>query len=595
MKSIQIITAALAIWLIVSFGAQAATLRFALPEDEDLADSLQAASLLAETVTDPEARRLDIVAAAQADYRRLLAVMFENGYFGPVISIQIDGTEAAALPVVSGNGAVESVTVTVQPGPRFLFRRAEIAPVPPGTAIPEGFAAGRPAGTDILRETTAAGIGAWRARGHAKAELAAQEIVAIHPENRLDAVLTLAPGPRLRYGPVVVAGAERVRETRISRIADLREGRVFDPEEIDDAAQRLQRTGAFNSVAIVEAEAIGPGDTLPLTIQVAERLPRRFGVGAELSSIDGLSLSAFWLHRNLTGNADSFRVEGDIEGIGGGTGGEDYILSFAYNRPATFNAETDLYANAFIESLDQPNFTAERAGVEVGARRIVSDEFSYSYGVAYERSRVTDAFGERNFSILSLPLEAEYDRRDQDLDPTNGYYIEASVEPFNGFETAGAGLRFLGDFRGYQGFGGERRTVIAARLQLGTVVGPAIDEVPSTDLFFSGGGGTVRGQEFQSLGVTLPSGQIVGGKSFAGFSAELRQSVTDTIGVVGFYDVGMVSANSDWSDGETHSGAGIGLRYDTGIGPIRLDLGFPVSGPDDQTGFAIYIGIGQAF
>ncbi|MGB3408188.1 MAG: BamA/TamA family outer membrane protein, partial [Jannaschia sp.] len=420
-------------------------------------------------------------------------------------------------------------------------------------------------------------------------------VTADHAVSRLNAALTLAPGPRLSYGPLQISGNEAVRTRQIDRIVDLRPGQQFDPEQIADAAQRLQRTGAFRSVSIVEAEEIGPGDTLPLEVQVVERLPRRFGAGAEIGTSEGLSLSTYWLHRNLTGYADSLRVEGEINGIGGDSGGEDVRLSFAYNSPATFNPETDLYITGEIESLDELDFSSDRAEVGVGARRIVSDEFEYTYGIAFARSRVTDAFGTRNFSILSLPLTAQYDRRNDSLNPSDGYYVEAGLAPFHGFETAGSGVRFTADLRGYQGFGPEDRTVIAARLQIGTVAGPDLADVPADDLFFSGGGGTVRGQPFQQLGVILPSGRRVGGRSFLGLSGEIRQNVTESIGVVGFVDAGRISSASDWSDGETHVGAGIGLRYNTGIGPIRVDLGVPVSGPDDNSGFEVYIGIGQAF
>jgi translocation and assembly module TamA len=568
-----------------------------LPADETLRDSLRGASLLVETITGAEDQtdRRDIVAAAQADYSRLLAVLFEAGHFGPVISISIDGREAADLPAVNGTAPVETVEIAVRPGPRYLFRQAEIAPAPRRADLPEGFAPGSPAGTDILRETARAGVEAWRARGHAKAALAEQRIVADHADDRIDAILTLAPGPRLSYGTISVEGTEDVRPGQVSRIADLRTGRVYDPEQIRDAAQRLQRTGAFRSVTIDEADQIAPRDRLPMTIRVVERLPRRIGFGAELETSEGLGLTAFWLHRNLTGLADSLRVEGEVTGIGGETGGEDYALSFAYNRPATFNPETDLFVTGEIESLDQPSFTLDRIALEAGGRRIVNEEFAYSYALSLERSEARDAFGDRSFFVVGLPLEATYDRRDDPLNPADGYYVEAWLKPFYGVERAGPGLRFEADMRGYQGFGRDRRSVAALRLQLGSVVGPGLSDIPSDDLFFSGGGGTVRGQEFQSLGVDLASGRRVGGRSFAGLSAELRQAVTERIGIVGFYDVALVSEESYWTDGDTHSGAGLGLRYDTGIGPIRVDLGVPVDGPDDPSGYEIYIGIGQAF
>ncbi len=580
-----------------SMAAQAAELDLRLPSDEGLASALQSASLIATEIDEGNTTRRDLVAASQADYQRLLAVLFEAGYFGPTISIQIDGVEAAALPVIGGDAPVATVTVSVESGPRFLFGAAQIGPLPPDTVLPDGFAPGQPAGTDILRQTTAAGLEAWEARGHAKAELANQDIVADHPAARLNAILTLAPGPRVTYGDISVEGAEAVRANRIARISGLFPGQVFDPEQIRKGAQRLQRTGAFRSVSITEAEVVAPGDTLPMTIQVVERKPRRIGFGVELESEQGFSVTTFWLHRNLTGRADSFRVEGAIDGIAGMTDGLDFSVTFAYNRPATFSSNADLFVNGGVEALEQPLFSSDRVYLETGVRRILSDKLQYSYGIGYEFSDVQDdAFGSRQFSILSLPITAQYDVRDDILNPTDGFYVAANAQPFQGFLTAGPGLLLSSDARAYRGLGEENRTVLAGRLQLGSVIGPEIDEVPGKTLFFSGGGGTVRGQDFQSLGTEADDGNTVGGRSFLGASAEIRQAITESIGVVGFFDFGLIGGNSDWSKSDTHSGAGVGLRYNTGIGPIRFDVGVPVTGPEDEDGgFQIYIGIGQAF
>ncbi|WP_299814117.1 autotransporter assembly complex family protein [uncultured Jannaschia sp.] len=587
--------------LISTAATNAANLTFRIAGDaetfSDLGEQLQAASLTASAIGEEDTTRREIVAAAQADYARLLAVLFEAGYFGSEISIRIDGTEAAELPTIGAGNPVGEVAIEVRPNARFMFGRATIAPVPPETEIPDGFAPGEPAGTEIIRDTVEAGVDAWRGEGHAKAELAEQRITANHATDRLDAELRLAPGPRLRYGPIAVEGAEDVRARHIARIADLREGRVFDPDEVQTSASRLQRTGTFDSVSIREAEGIGPNNTLPMTITVAERLPRRFGFGAELSSDEGISTSAYWLHRNLTGYADSLRLEASVDGIGGTvSGGTDYGLTFGYLRPSTFNAETDLYVNGGVESLDEPNFSSDRVFIDAGARRIVSDAFEYSYGLGYEYSETDDALGTRSFSIFSLPLAAQYDRRDVALDPVDGYYAELGLRPFYGANRAGPGAVFTGDLRGYKGFGGEeRQTVLAGRLQLGSVIGPDLEDVPASTLFFSGGGGTVRGQDYQSLGVELDDGDTVGGLSFVGLSAEIRQDVTENIGIVGFADFGLVSPDADFTGGDSHSGAGLGVRYNTGIGPLRVDLGFPVSGPEDDGGVGIYIGIGQAF
>ena len=132
-------------------------------------------------------------------------------------------------------------------------------------------------------------------------------------------------------------------------------------------------------------------------------------------------------------------------------------------------------------------------------------------------------------------------------------------------------------------------------MQAGAIYGASITGLPNDLRFYSGGGGTVRGQEYQSLEIDLGGGVSSGGRSFLGLQSEVRYRVTDNIWAVGFADWGHISADSTpGSGGESHAGAGLGIRYDTGIGPIRVDVGVPVSGPDDG-GFQVYIGVGQAF
>ncbi|MEZ5675182.1 MAG: BamA/TamA family outer membrane protein [Thalassovita sp.] len=167
--------------------------------------------------------------------------------------------------------------------------------------------------------------------------------------------------------------------------------------------------------------------------------------------------------------------------------------------------------------------------------------------------------------------------------------------PFVGLsgEASGAQLKF--DSRIYRKLDPEARFVAAGRFQLGSVTGPALSETAPDFLFYSGGGGTVRGQPYQSLNVDLGGGNTIGGRSFVGFSGEIRAKITSAISIVGFADAGYIGSESFYDgSGEWHSGAGLGLRYDTSVGPIRLDVAAPVSGSTGD-GIQVYIGIGQAF
>jgi translocation and assembly module TamA len=188
-----------------------------------------------------------------------------------------------------------------------------------------------------------------------------------------------------------------------------------------------------------------------------------------------------------------------------------------------------------------------------------------------------------------------YDTRDDPLDAKSGFYGRLDLKPFAGLQDSSNGARATFDGRTYVSLDTERLFTLAGRVQLGSIMGAPIDGVPNNDRFYSGGGGTVRGQEYQSLGIDF-GGQRSGGCSFLGLSAEARVGITDAISGVGFVDFGMVGRDSiPDSSSDSHAGIGVGVRYDTGIGPIRADIAIPVA---DDIGFDdvhLYIGIGQAF
>jgi translocation and assembly module TamA len=161
------------------------------------------------------------------------------------------------------------------------------------------------------------------------------------------------------------------------------------------------------------------------------------------------------------------------------------------------------------------------------------------------------------------------------------------------------GARFYGDARGFLTVGEAEKLTFAARGQIGSVLGASVTQAPADYLFYSGGGGTVRGQPYQSLGLDTVQGMdtvTTGGTSFAGAQLEARYLIREKISLVGFYDFGHVGGTATPGEGgDWHAGAGIGIRYDTGIGPIRLDLGTQASGDNAGSGLQVYIGIGQAF
>lgn len=563
--------------------------------DDDLKDALRDTSLVLGNEGNTEKDARDIFADALAEYGRLTQTLYANGYYGGVVRVQVDGREAAQIPVFQVPQAIGTITVTVQPGPQFKFGRLSAKPLATDTQLPDGFRTGEIAESSILQDTADAAVEGWRDAGHAKVALTGQSVTANHSRAELSAALTLTPGPKVRFGTLRQTTDSAVRADRIARIAGFPTGQTFSPDELALVAKRLRRTGAFSSVTLTEAENLGAGNTLDVGLALVDEKPRRFGAGAEFSSLDGLGLSAYWMHRNFLGGAERFRVEGDILGIGGQHGGIDYHLSARLEQPATFGPDTNAFVSAELAYEDEPGYILRSGFLSAGVTRYFSDTLEAEFGAALLYADATTAFGDASFFLFALPASLTWDRRNDKLDATNGTYLKAEVTPFASFDTGGTGAWLYGDGRIYRGFGADDRFVLAGRAQIGSVFAENTQDLPPDFLFYSGGGGTVRGQPYQSLGLPSGGGNIIGGQSFVSLSAELRANITDTIGVVGFVDAGHVAEGSLFDgEGGWHAGAGIGVRYKTSIGPLRLDVAGPISG-DTGDGVQIYLGIGQAF
>ena len=565
---------------------------------DELREALERGSLVralqAEGRTDP----LDVMAAARAEYGRLIGLLYEQGYYAPQISVRVDGQEAADMETLRPPQAIRQIAVLVEPGPRFRFGRTDIAPLAPGTDLPSGFATGEPARSTLVRDASIAAIDAWQRQGHALAEPVGQEVTAVHPDRRLDVALRLAPGPQLRFGALNPRGAEATRTDRIRAIAGLPRGEMFDPDAVAEAETRLRRTGTFSSVALRTADAANPDGTIDIDALLEEAPPRRLGFGAEIDTEAGLRLTGFWLHRNLRGGAERLRLEAAVEGIAARDRGLGFALDGRFTRPATFSRDTDLELGARAATLNERDFDAETLQADVLLIHRFSDQLTARAGVLlrYERARFGDPRITRNFATLALPVGVERDTRDDPLNATRGTFLLGQGEPYLGFAGADHGVRFKFDARAYHGFGGNR-FVLAGRAQAGAILGSALDRTPRQYLFYSGGGGTVRGLPFQSLGVEV-DGIRSGGRGFAALSGEARTRVTGVISVVAFADAGYVAERAFGGQSGWHAGAGLGLRYDTPVGPIRLDVAVPVrrSAADaDGRRFQIYLGIGQSF
>ena len=393
-----------------------------------------------------------------------------------------------------------------------------------------------------------------------------------------------------------VEGTEKVDRDFTEYMTGLKRGRRYSPDEIDDARDRLLGLEVFNSVTLKEADKLDPNGNIPIDVKVSERKRRYFGIGGTASSTEGLGLEGYWGHRNLFGQAEKLRIEGAISGIGSNEfTGLNYNAGIMFEKPGVIGPASKFFAR-FSTVFEHPdaydNFSVKGStglSYELDQRQTVSAE------AALEYSKIDDAFGKHTYLIASVPLQYVYDNRDDRLNPTQGFRALAYAEPSYDILNGTTFVKLRGEGSAYLALDTSGKFVLAGRAALGSIVGTSLENVPANRRFYAGGGGSVRGYAYQGIGPKDSNGQPIGGLSLFETSVEMRIAATDTIGIVPFVDAGTVSTAELPDLADMKVGAGVGLRYLTAFGPLRIDAAVPLNREPGDPHFAIYAGIGQAF
>ncbi|KQV17458.1 hypothetical protein ASC97_30295 [Rhizobium sp. Root1203] len=569
--------------------------------DPDLKEALENSSRLVADKERPVSGDLGVVVKARDDRERLIAALYEKARYGGVVTITVDGRNIDDLPpnpTFSRKGPVP-VTVNVAAGPVFKVREVQFG----------GDAANRnPADYDLAPGDTAGSLTIIKAgdkiveqlksEGRPLAKLTTRKVVADHRTDTVDVVVAAEGGPIAPVGTVGVSGAKAVRPDFIERYSRLNKGDRYSPEALRKAGERLRALGVFSSVTIHEAEELAGDGSLPMTIEVSEGKQRYLGIGAQYSTIDGFGVNGYWGHRNLFGAAEGLRIEGAVGRLGDATsiGDLDFSAGVTFTKPGAFVPSATLIASILAKTDNPDAYNAKLVTASLGIAYELNDldTITGSGQVSWEKD--DDAFGNNSYLTFSLPLQYDRDARDNKLDPTEGYRAMARVTPsyeaYNGTFFSG----FEGFVAGYHGFGAEDRIVLAGKVSAGVLLGADnLENIPATRRFFAGGGGSVRGYGYQEISPYNAANEATGGASYMTASLETRVRVTEKIGVVPFIDVGAVAADvaPDFSDIRT--GVGIGIRYATPFGPLRLDFAVPLNKYEGGADYGIYAGIGQSF
>lgn len=562
-----------------------------------------------------------VLAKARGDYARLLSAFYAAGRYGPVISITINGQEAADIPYGAELPEHSKIIVRADSGPLYKFSAAEVkfaGSVPPADAQAVrkaiaaedekiGFARGEQARSGKIFSAEGIAVEKWRQQGYAKAANIGRQITADHGARAVEAITETAPGRQARFGALRidnVSAKPRMDSRYVAWMTGLKENEIYSPAALAKANARLSKLEVFRTASLEEAAKIQPNGSLPLSLTLLERPLHRFGGGGSYSTLDGVGLSSYWMHRNLFGHAERLRFDAGVSNIMGNRNSSSgdpkdytYSLGATFVRPGVITPNTDYVASLKAEREVLDNYTAKGLYFSNGFNHVFSDRLSgYLYAQAAQMQVKDDTWGKRDFTAAGLLGGLAYDSRDNKADASKGFYGELTANPYYEAKYGNFVGKVTAEGRTYFAFDKNKRFVLALRGKAGSIAGAPISELPANLLYFIGGGGSVRGYAYRSIGLYKKGGTVIGGRSMLEGSAEMRTMITEKIGVVGFVDAGVVGSKSTPDfDQNTKLGAGLGVRYKTGLGPMRFDVALPLNREKGDSRYGLYIGIGQAF
>ncbi|MFL5281315.1 MAG: autotransporter assembly complex protein TamA [Rhodopila sp.] len=543
-----------------------------------------------------------MVQRARDDKQRFETALHSFGYYKATVSLTIAGhpLDDPSLPMMIEDRPAEppvEVVGSFDLGPRFRLGKVTISgQVPPDIPGHLNLESGQPAVAADVLAAQGRLLAALQADGYPLAKVPTP-VAILHPDqDLLDVEFQPDPGPQADIGPISFTGLKDMHESFVRRRLLLHQGERYSPQRIENARQDLASLGVFSVVRADPASALDPEGQLPVTFDLTERPLHAVDASVAYSTDLGINVSTGWHHRNLFGNAEQLNLTAAAQLGGNALVKPGYQVGAQFLKPDFLARDQTLEVslNAVKQSLQAYEQTAllER----IALNRKLSAHWTASIGLSGEQESILQEGVTRHYNLIGLPASLRYDSTTNPLNPTQGIRASLLVTPTYSLGSTNstflimqlAGSTYLDVFN-------DGRSVIALRGLVGKAAGVDVFGLPPDQRFYAGGSATVRGYRYQTLGPQFPSGRPTGGTAISTGSVELRQRILGNYGVVGFVDVGQVTANGAPFTSNWRAGAGVGARYYTPIGPIRLDVAVPLNRQPGGDAFELYVGIGQAF
>lgn len=500
------------------------------------------------------------------------------------------------------------VTITFEPGIQYVVGKTRVsvtdparlkpAPArenfaPPATSLADvGLKNGDPALAGSVLDAVSAVRENFRDRGYPFASIASSRYIVDHGSQTLDVELVMDSGPLVFMDGLVIKGESPVKKHYLDALTTWESGTPWNQSAVESFRNNLRQSGLFSSAELNPAETEDEEGLRAVVAELTEAPPRTVGGALKYDTDFGPGVQAYWEHRNITGRGDRLRFEAPIWA-------DLQELVATYRLPFFMRRDQDFTARAAYRHEDTDSYKLTSYLASAGIERRFTPRWTGAVAAYIEGGEMKDPDEPMaEYSMVGLPTSLAYNNTNSLLDATKGVRLNVAVAPYTGeYREDFTVVRTRIEGQAFLPVIGENALVLALRGMYGLISDANAQDVPATLRYYVGGGGSVRGYEYQSLGPRNDSRDPLGGASAVEFSAEARARFSDMWGLVAFLDGGMAysDAAADFSEEDLRWGAGIGIRMYTAIGPVRLDFAVPLNPRHDDDNFQVYFSIGQSF
>lgn len=528
---------------------------------------------------------------AREDAALLNDLLRNEGYFDARVTTTTAAEEGKLL-----------VTLQVEPGPLYRFQEVtlpgaeEAGAKAPALATALGVKPQDPVNGDAIEAGEKRLRSAVGREGFPFARVRPPVVVVDHATRTATLEMPVTPGGERRFGRISTPDARVFDGEHVQEIARFAPGDPYDAAEVDDLRRAIIQTGLVSSVRVREVEGLSPG-SVDLNVLLEPAPPRTIAGELGYGTGEGARAEASWTHRNLFPPEGALTVRGVL-----GTREQLGALTFRRNN---FRARDRVLTGQISAShVERDAYEADTFSVSGALERQTNIFFqktwTWSLGaelVATDERDVIVSTGEprrQTYFIAAAPTSINYDGSDDLLNPTRGFRLGARVSPELSLSGKAFGYtRAQIDASAYQPV--RDGVMVAGRVRLGSILGAPRDAVAPSRRFYAGGGASVRGYGYQDIGPRDPNNDPIGGRSLAEFSLEARVRAFGNFGVVPFLDGGNIYTSTLPDFSGFRYGAGLGVRYYSSFGPIRIDVGTPLNPQKGDARVAVYVSLGQAF